>query len=228
MRRYWIISWKKLELSIVYRSNAYLLNELLQDWLYIIQHYIHDFTYIRWFSQSWLQNMGIGKWLGGLTNLESWSLKCKINFQCNEIWRKAQSKKMMRYSYKQNFCVSWMDVGRQSKKWANGVLNRESGTTPYWREFVHIAASITLMRNPNPYPWISTNSNLFQPIPEKSTGCPNDAAMCKFVKKSQTGLNEGLSPYSIGKLKGPPSFTNFDESKYLTWYLVVEVCPRTN
>ena len=35
---------KKVELSTVCRSDAYLLNELLQDWLYIIQHYIHGFT----------------------------------------------------------------------------------------------------------------------------------------------------------------------------------------
>ena len=35
---------KKLELSVVYRRNAYLLNGLLQDWLYVVQHYIHDFT----------------------------------------------------------------------------------------------------------------------------------------------------------------------------------------
>ena len=48
-------------------------------------YYIHDFTYICWFSQSWLQNMGIGKWLGGLTNLESWSSQRKTNFQCNDI-----------------------------------------------------------------------------------------------------------------------------------------------
>ena len=31
-------------------------------------------------------------------------------------WRKTQSKKMMRYLNKQNFCVSYMDVKRQSKK----------------------------------------------------------------------------------------------------------------
>ena len=36
---------KKVELSIACRSDAYLLNELLQDWLYIIQHYIHGFTW---------------------------------------------------------------------------------------------------------------------------------------------------------------------------------------
>ena len=36
---------KRFEQSIVYRSNSYLLNELLQDWLYIIQHYIHDFAW---------------------------------------------------------------------------------------------------------------------------------------------------------------------------------------
>ena len=46
------------------------------------------------------------------------------------LWRKTQSKKMMRYLNNQNFCVSYMDVGRQSKKWKNDVLNGESGTIP--------------------------------------------------------------------------------------------------
>ena len=35
--------------------------------------------------------------------------------------------------------------------------------SPYWRESLHIAALITLMRNPSPYPSILANSNLFQP-----------------------------------------------------------------
>ena len=38
---------------------------------------------------------------------------------------------MMCYLNKQNFCVSYMDVGRQNKKWENDVLNGESGTTLY-------------------------------------------------------------------------------------------------
>ena len=50
-----------------------------------------------------------------------------------------------------------------------------------------------------------------------STGCPNDAAICKFVEQSHPGSNEEISPYSIAKLKSPPSFTDFigDESKDL-------------
>ena len=66
------------------------------------------------------------------------------------------------------------------------------------------------MRNVNPYPCILTNSNLFQTNTQVST-CPNDAAMCKSVKKPYPGLNEAISPYYIGKLKGPPSFTDFVE-----------------
>ena len=44
---------------------------------------------------------------------------------------KTQSKKMMRYLNKQNFCVSYMEVGRQNKKWKNDVLNGDSGKTTY-------------------------------------------------------------------------------------------------
>ena len=72
-----------------------------------------------------------------------------------------------------------------------------------------ITASITVMRNPNPYPWTLTKSNLFQPKTQVSTCCPNDAVMCKSVERSHPGLNEEISPYSIGKLKGPPLFTDF-------------------
>ena len=85
-------------------------------------------------------------------------------------------------------------------------------------ESLHIAASTTSMRNSNPCPCILKNSNVFQPNGEVSTDCPNNAAMCKSVEQSHPGSNEEISPYSTGKLKGPPSsFTNFvdDESKYL-------------
>ena len=56
-----------------------------------------------------------------------------------------------------------------------------------------------------------TNSNT-------KMGCPNDAAMCKSVEKSNPGSNEEIFPRSTEKLKGPPSFTDFvdDESEYLT------------
>ena len=37
----------------------------------------------------------------------------------------------------------------------------------------------------------------------------SDAAICKSVEKSHSGSNEEISPYSIGKLKGPSSFTIF-------------------
>ena len=50
-----------------------------------------------------------------------------------------------------------------------------------------MVVSITSMRNPNSYPCILTNSNLFQPNAEVSTGCPVDAAICKsfFVEKTE-------------------------------------------
>ena len=65
------------------------------------------------------------------------------------------------------------------------------------------------MRNPNPYSCILTKSNLFQSNAEVSKCYPNDASMSKSVEKSHPGSNEEISPYSIGKLKGPPSFTDF-------------------
>ena len=37
---------------------------------------------------------------------------------------------MMCYLNKQNFYVSYMDLGRRSKKWENDVLNGESDTNP--------------------------------------------------------------------------------------------------
>ena len=43
---------------------------------------------------------------------------------------KTQNKKIIRYLNKQNFCVSYMDVGRQNNKWENNLLDGESGTTP--------------------------------------------------------------------------------------------------
>ena len=42
---------------------------------------------------------------------------------------------MMRYLNKKNFCVSYMEVGRQSKKLENDELNGESGTVPLLKEF---------------------------------------------------------------------------------------------
>ena len=47
-----------------------------------------------------------------------------------KLWRKTQSKKMMHHVNKQNFCVSYKSIGKQSKKLKNGILNGESGTTP--------------------------------------------------------------------------------------------------
>ena len=63
------------------------------------------------------------------------------------------------------------------------------------------------MRDPNPC--VLEKSNLFQPNTQVSTCCPNDAAMCKSTEKSHPGFNEEISFKSIGKLKDPPSFTDF-------------------
>ena len=46
------------------------------------------------------------------------------------ILRKTQSKKMMHYVNKQNFCVSYKSIRKQSKKLKNDILNGERGTTP--------------------------------------------------------------------------------------------------
>ena len=53
----------------------------------------------------------------------------KQGFNAMILWHKTQSKKMMYYLNKQNFYVSYMDVGRQSKKWESDILNGGSGTT---------------------------------------------------------------------------------------------------
>ena len=65
-----------------------------------------------------------------------------------------KSKKIMCYLNKQNFRVSYLDIWRQSKKWENDVLMERLVQPPHWRESLYIAASIMLMRNPNPYPCI--------------------------------------------------------------------------
>ena len=62
--------------------------------MYIIQHYIQHFKWqndeewvwicINQFFYSCLQNMSIDNWLGVLTNLRSWSSKCKKKFSM--IW----------------------------------------------------------------------------------------------------------------------------------------------
>ena len=47
------------------------------------------------------------------------------------IWHKTQNKKMMHYLNKQNFCVSYMDLGKQSKKLENNVLMERVVLYPY-------------------------------------------------------------------------------------------------
>ena len=135
------------------------------------------------------------------------------------LWRKTQSKKMMRYVNKQNFCVSYMDAGRQKKK--RVVL------PPYWRESLHIAASITSIRNPNLYPCILTNSNLFQPKAEVSTNYPNDVLCVNMLKSPTLYQMRRNLPTPLGnrhKVHRRSQILVDDESKYLAWYPLVEVC----
>ena len=51
------------------------------------------------------------------------------------LWHKTRSKKMMRYLNKHNFCVSYVEVVRQSKKLENDEFNGESGTIPLLKGF---------------------------------------------------------------------------------------------
>ena len=68
----------------------------------------------------------------------------RIKYYCYYCY-KTENKKMMRYLNKQIFGMSHIGIGRQSKKCEN-----EGG-----REGVsNIAALITMIRNPNPYPCI--------------------------------------------------------------------------
>ena len=111
-----------------------------------------------------------------------------------------------------------MDIGRQSKKWENEVLNGESGTASLLKEVSTHSSIDNVDKESESISLHFKYSNLFQPNAEASMGCPNDAAMCKSVEQSRSGSNEEISSYSIGKLKGsPPSFTYFidDESKNL-------------
>ena len=134
------------------------------------------------------------------------------------ILRKTQSKKMMHYVNKQNFCVSYKSIRKQSKKLKNDILNGESGTTPLLKGISN-HSSINYVNEKSKS--ISLHFDKLQFV---------SAQRCWKVGKSHPGFNEEISPLSIGKQKGPPSFTDFvdGESKYLVWYPLVEVCPRTD
>ena len=93
---------------------------------------------IRWFSQFYLQNTRLANDWDALQIYNPDHQNAKQVFSTMMLWRKTQSKKMMRYLNKQIF---WME---------RVVL------PPYWRESLHIATLITLMRNPNPYSCIWT------------------------------------------------------------------------
>ena len=133
-----------------------------------------------------------------ICNLEHWNAKQVFNTMT--LWYKTQSKKMRHSLNKQNFWVSYTDVRRQSKKWENDIWMKRVVLPPYWRYYilsVHIAASITLIRNLNPYLCIFANSSLFQSNAEVSKCCPSDAVMYKSVEKSQRYLPTPLGSWKI-------------------------------
>ena len=95
------------------------------------------------------------------------------SFQCNDI---------MAYNTKEEDDVLSKQAEFLCELYGRWKTKQEMGKwRTEWREWHYpfMVVSITSMRNPNSYPCILTNSNLFQPNAEVSTGCPNDAAMCK-------------------------------------------------
>ena len=73
--------------------------------------------------------MGTGKWLGDRLLIHDYQ-NAKQVLNAMVLQDKTQNKKIICYLNKQNFCVSYMDVGRQNNKWENNLLDGESGTTP--------------------------------------------------------------------------------------------------
>ena len=110
------------------------------------------------------------------------------------LWRETQNKMMMRYLNKQNFCVSYTDVGRQSKKWENDILNGESSTTSLLKGVSTHSSIDNIDQESESTSLHFASSNLFQPNAEVSTGCPNDAAVCKSVENSHPCSNVEISP----------------------------------
>ena len=111
--------------------------------MYIIQNYIHDFTWqndeewvwtcIHQFFQSSLQNFEISKSLGGDPDYQN----AKQIFNAMILQHKTQNKNMIRYLNKQNFCVSYMDVEIQRKKSENDVLMERVVQVLYWIVSTH-------------------------------------------------------------------------------------------
>ena len=67
--------------------------------------------------------MGTGKWLGDRLLIHDYQ-NAKQVLNAMVLQDKTQNKKIICYLNKQNYCVSYMDVGRQN------LLDGESGTTP--------------------------------------------------------------------------------------------------
>ena len=89
------------------------------------------------------------------------------------------------------------------------MLNGGSGTALLWKGVSTHSSIDNVDEESKSTSLHFTNSNLFQPNAGVSAGCPNDTAMCKSVKQSHTDLNDKISFYSIAKLKGSLSFTDF-------------------
>ena len=68
--------------------------------------------------------MGTGKWLGDRLLIHDYQ-NAKQVLNAMVLQDKTQNKKIICYLNKQNFCVSYMDVGRQNNKWEWHIEWRE-------------------------------------------------------------------------------------------------------
>ena len=123
------------------------------------------------------------KWLGGLTT--DHRNKRQV-FNAVILWRKTQSKKVMRHLNKPNFSSVIWTLEDKARNWKMTYWMERVILPSHWMDSLHIVASVTSMRNPNPYPCILM-------------------VLCVNLQKtSHLGSNEGISSHSIEKLKGPP------------------------
>ena len=133
------------------------------------------------------------------------------------IWRKTQDKKVIRYLNKQNFSVSLRDIRRQDRKWEEAVLEGESGTTGLMKGISTHSSIDNVDEETETLSLHFTNSNVFQPNPRSSVNDNDNAKMNKMLEQSHPGSTDEISPYCVGKLTDPPSFSDYvdDESKDL-------------
>ena len=107
-------------------------------------------------------------------------------FNAMILWRKTQSKKVMRHLNKPNFSSVIWTLEDKARNWKMTYWMERVILPSHLMNSLHIVASVTSMRNPNPYPCILV------------VLCVN------LLKTSHPGSNEGISSHSIEKLKGPP------------------------